>query len=124
MSVQGEYPKGDVVGSLRSATKEQLVYVVVELVRRAGSTARTSITGPEQAYQALGGLGLLKQERLVGLYLDAQNGLLSMETISSGSLNTTRSHPREIFYPAIINLSLSVILAHNHPSGCLGITIK
>ena len=49
---------------------------------------------------------------------DAQNGLLSQETISIGSLNTTRTHPREILYPAVQHLALGFILAHNHPSGC------
>ena len=60
-----------------------------------------------------------RKEHLVGLYLDAQNGLLHRETISIGSLNTTRTHPREILYPAIAHLALGFILAHNHPSGCL-----
>jgi DNA repair protein RadC len=45
--------------------------------------------------------------------------LLHQETISVGSLNTTRSHPREILYPAVLHLALGFILAHNHPSGCL-----
>jgi DNA repair protein RadC len=36
-----------------------------------------------------------------------------------GSLNTTRSHPREILYPAVQHLAAGFILAHNHPSGCL-----
>jgi DNA repair protein RadC len=53
------------------------------------------------------------------LYLDAQNGLIHRETISVGSLNTTRSHPREILYPAIAHLALGFILVHNHPSGSL-----
>ena len=34
-------------------------------------------------------------------------------------MNTTRTHPREILYPAITHLALGFILVHNHPSGCL-----
>ena len=60
-----------------------------------------------------------KKEHLIGLYLDSQNGLIHRETISVGSLNTTRSHPREILYPAIAHLALGFILVHNHPSGSL-----
>ena len=60
-----------------------------------------------------------KKEHLLGLYLDAQNGLIHRETISVGSLNTTRTHPREILYPAIAHLALGFILVHNHPSGSL-----
>jgi DNA repair protein RadC len=28
-------------------------------------------------------------------------------------------HPREVFEPAVRNLAAGIILAHNHPSGCL-----
>ena len=70
-------------------------------------------------FQRLRHLCRAKKEHLVGLYLDSQNGLLHEETVSIGSLNTTRTHPREILYPAIVHLALGFILAHNHPSGCL-----
>ena len=95
---------------------------VFELGRRAyGRTddERPSIAGPRQAYRQLTYLGRAKKEHLVGLYLDSQNGLLCKETISIGSLNTTRTHPREILFPAVVHLALGFILAHNHPSGCL-----
>jgi DNA repair protein RadC len=95
---------------------------VFELGRRAYGHVgdeRPSISGPRQAYRELARLGRAKKEHLVGLYLDAQNGLLCKETISIGSLNTTRTHPREILFPAVVHLALGFILAHNHPSGCL-----
>lgn len=95
---------------------------VFELGRRAygrDDDERPTISGPRQAYRQLAQLGRAKKENLVGLYLDAQNGLLCKETISIGSLNTTRTHPREILFPAVVHLALGFILAHNHPSGCL-----
>jgi DNA repair protein RadC len=94
---------------------------VFELGRRAygrDDGERARISGPRQAYRQVKHLGRAKKEHLVGLYLDAQNGLLCKETISIGSLNTTRTHPREILYPAVVQLALGFILAHNHPSGC------
>ena len=75
-----------------------------------GLPARPRLTRPKEVF---------KQEHLLGLYLDAQNGLTHMETVSIGSLNTTRTHPREILYPAILHLAFGFILAHNHPSGSL-----
>jgi DNA repair protein RadC len=96
---------------------------VFELGRRAygreDNEARAQINGPRQAFKLLEHLTRAKKEYLVGLYLDAQNGLLVRETISIGTLNTTRTHPREILYPAISHLALGFLLAHNHPSGCL-----
>jgi DNA repair protein RadC len=95
----------------------------IEIGRRAcgrdGAGERPRLSRPAQVYRHIRGLGRRRKEHLVGLYLDSQNGLLHRETISIGSLNTTRTHPREILYPAITNLALGFILAHNHPSGCL-----
>jgi DNA repair protein RadC len=85
--------------------------------RRVASPPR--ISGPREAWRRVRHLGALKKEHLVGLYLDSQNGLAHQETISIGSLNTTRTHPREILFPAVEHLALGFILAHNHPSGCL-----
>ena len=94
---------------------------VFELGRRAHAQDADPprISGPRQAWLELRHLARAKKEHLVGLYLDAQNGLLATETISIGTLNTTRTHPREVLFPAIVHLALGFILAHNHPSGCL-----
>ncbi|MBZ5639218.1 MAG: DNA repair protein RadC [Acidobacteriia bacterium] len=80
---------------------------------------RPKLHRPSDAYAQVLELRHARKEHLVGLYLDAQNGLLHRETLSIGSLNTTRTHPREILYPAVLHLALGFILAHNHPSGCL-----
>jgi DNA repair protein RadC len=92
-----------------------------ELGRRAAGDEeeRPRLNGPRQAFRQVRHLCRARKEHLVGLYLDSQNGLVHRETISVGSLNTTRSHPREILYPAVQHLALGFILAHNHPSGCL-----
>jgi len=96
---------------------------VFELGRRVYCTSaeasRPRLTRPGEAFKEVRNLGVLKKEHLVGLYLDAQNGLIHVETVSVGSLNTTRTHPREILYPAIVHLAMGFILAHNHPSGGL-----
>jgi DNA repair protein RadC len=80
---------------------------------------RARVTRPREVWQLTRELAHAKKEHLIGLYLDAQNGLIHRETISVGSLNTTRTHPREILYPAIAHLALGFILVHNHPSGSL-----
>ncbi len=95
---------------------------VFELGRRAAGLSdreRPRITRPRDAWRLTRELAHARKEHLVGLYLDAQNGLIQKETISVGSLNTTRTHPREILYPAIEHLALGFILVHNHPSGSL-----
>lgn len=80
---------------------------------------RPALSSPREAYSQVRDLRRARKEHLVALYLDAQNHLILRETISIGSLNTTRTHPREILQPAIACSALGFILAHNHPSGSL-----
>ena len=77
------------------------------------------ISSPREAFAQVRDLARAKREHLVGLYLDAQNCLIVRETLSIGTLNTTRTHPREVLQPAIVHHALGFILAHNHPSGNL-----
>jgi DNA repair protein RadC len=95
---------------------------VFELGRRAWAPKKEEevvVSGPKEAYRQVKDLARARKEHLVALYLDAQNHLIARETVSVGSLNTTRTHPREIFQPAIVLAAMGVILAHNHPSGSL-----
>ena len=93
-----------------------------ELARRVEKSAAREaprISAPKDVHAQTKDLCGAKKEHLIGLYLDSQNHLLARETISIGSLNTTRTHPREILHPAITHLALGFILVHNHPSGTL-----
>lgn len=104
------------VGQARAAR----LLAAVEMGRRMAAGARhdsVPVTTPALAWQLLGDLGRQRQEQLVGLYLDGGNRLLARETLSLGTLNTTRTHPREILEPALRHLALGFILAHNHPGG-------
>jgi DNA repair protein RadC len=95
---------------------------VFELGRRAFAPRKEdeiTVAGPREAHRHVKEIARARKEHLVALYLDAQNHLLAKETISVGGLNTTRTHPREIFQPAIACSAMGVILAHNHPSGSL-----
>ena len=62
-------------------------------------------------------LRFLKHERFLAVHLNTKNKVLSIETISIGTLDSSLVHPRELFKTAIKNSSAALILAHNHPSG-------
>lgn len=57
------------------------------------------------------------REQFVVLLLDTQNGVRGIHTVTVGTLDASLVHPREVFKPAILASSASIILAHNHPSG-------
>jgi len=92
-----------------------------ELGRRllAPAAEEPRVSSPAEAYALVRDLKRARKEHLVSLYLDSQNRLICRETVSIGSLNTTRTHPREVLQPAIVNSALAFILVHNHPSGSL-----
>jgi len=49
--------------------------------------------------------------------LYTKNRLIKIQTISSGILDASLVHAREVFFHAIQELASSIILVHNHPSG-------
>ncbi|MDR2463638.1 MAG: DNA repair protein RadC [Verrucomicrobiales bacterium] len=72
----------------------------------------------EDVLQLLGEeLRQLPCETMRILTLTAKLRLIAMEQISSGILNETTVHPREIFRAAIAHNAAYFILVHNHPSG-------
>ncbi len=102
-----------------SAVRLACVLEVARRLKGLDRQDRPRLTKPKEVFAEVKDITRLKKEHLVGLYLDAQNALLHRETLSVGSLNTTRTHPREILFPAIEHLALGFILVHNHPSGGL-----
>ena len=51
------------------------------------------------------------------LYLDAQHRAIAFETPFAGTITQTAVYPREIVRAALAHGAVSVVLAHNHPSG-------
>ncbi len=51
------------------------------------------------------------------IMLNTRNKVINIADISTGTLNASLVHPREVFIEAIKHHSCAVILVHNHPSG-------
>ncbi len=58
-----------------------------------------------------------KRELFAILMIDVRGYAIHNEIISIGTLSNALVHPREVFYPAIRHKAMSIVLAHNHPSG-------
>ena len=73
---------------------------------------------PEFIHQLLGAeMRTLERESLRVILLDTKLQFMRTEEISSGSLNESIAHPREIFRPAFLYAAFAIIVVHNHPSG-------
>lgn len=104
-----------------SEARAEQVLAALEIGRRSLSTPaaeKATITCPEDAYTAVRArLAPADREMFVVLLLNSKNGLIRIEPVSVGTVNSSIVHPREVFNGAIKALASAVILAHNHPSG-------
>lgn len=72
---------------------------------------------PEYIGRLLASLKYEDQEHLVCVTLDSANHVINKHILTTGLVNQTPVHPREAFREAIKDNAVSVIFAHNHPSG-------
>lgn len=56
-------------------------------------------------------------ERFVCIALDAKNRIIGTKVISIGSVSATVVDAKQIFSFAILSNAVSIVVAHNHPSG-------
>jgi len=68
-------------------------------------------------YRLFKGLASMPVETFLVLHLDGKNRMVGMTTCSIGSMTSSLVHPRDVFRPAIANMTAGLIFIHNHPSG-------
>ncbi len=56
-------------------------------------------------------------ERLGVMLLDQKHRLMRTIVVSTGTLDATLAHPRDVFRVAVAAAAASVVVFHNHPSG-------
>lgn len=102
--------------------KAQILKAAFELARRMAVKTEGDlpvIRKPEDAAGVLRETARpLDREVFWILVLNAKNRLkVNPVQITSGLLDSSLVHPREVFKPAVGNGAAAIILAHNHPSG-------
>jgi len=105
------------VGGARAAQ----VLAAVELGRRTlvrTPADRPQLNTPRQlASYLLPQHGSRPVEQFGIVLLDTKHRLLQIKLVSTGSLDSTVAHPREVFREAIACRAAAIVLFHNHPSG-------
>lgn len=105
------------VGAARAAQ----VLAAVELGRRTlmrTHADRPRLNTPRQlASHLLPQHGSRPVEQFGIVLLDTKHRLIQIRLVSSGSLDSTVAHPREVFRDAIAGRAAAIVLFHNHPSG-------
>jgi len=57
------------------------------------------------------------RENFIVMCLDTKHKINSLTLTSTGTLNASLIHPREVFKTAILSNAAAILLCHNHPSG-------
>jgi len=79
---------------------------------------RVRIKCPEDIAQLfLERLRYEKKEHFKCLLINSRGEILEEHEVSVGDINSSVSHPREVFSPAVKRSAGSVAFVHNHPSG-------
>jgi DNA repair protein RadC len=77
----------------------------------------TRYSSPIQIFETFGFMRHETKEYFLALHLDGKNRVLCIDMVSTGSLNQSIVHPRELFKTALLSSAAAVILIHNHPTG-------
>jgi DNA repair protein RadC len=105
------------VGTARAAQ----ILAAVELGRRTlvrGGAERPRLTTPRQlASYLLPQYGAAAVEQFGIVMLDTKHRMIRVKVVSTGSLDATVVHPREVFREAASAAAAAIVLFHNHPSG-------
>lgn len=100
--------------------KTSKLAVIGELAKRLNTINRKTktIKGPSDIYNLLK-LEITdnETESLYLFSLNTRSNLIAKDVVSTGTVNETIIHPREIIKIALRRNAVSVIIAHNHPSG-------
>lgn len=99
--------------------KAAVLKAALEAGKRATTPRISSVTvrGSADMARLIGPrMRILDREHFAAVLLNTKNKIISIDTISIGTLNSSLVHPREVFKNAIKKNAFGIILIHNHPS--------
>lgn len=107
-------------GMGRTMTHAHKTYrrVALSLVREPCAEYCAALTTPELAARcAAAVIPDAPQEEFWAFYVDAKRRLIAAHMVGRGTLDACLVSPRDVFGPALLCGSASVVVAHRHPSG-------
>lgn len=94
--------------------------VRIKIIAGMGLMSEEAVNTPEAAVKILAKeIADYDREVLAAVNLDVSCRPINYTVISTGTINSSLIHPREIIKSAILSNAASIILMHNHPSGSL-----
>lgn len=114
----------DIYSSLKAVGIDESIALslvaTLELSRRRTSQRGKSLTTPNDIFNLIRHYAYDNyQEKLVVIAFNGAQEVIFNKVVTQGLLDRTVVHPREVFAEAIKRRACAIIIAHNHPSGCL-----
>ena len=75
------------------------------------------VTSSQEVFERFRFLKNESKEHFITIHLDGKNKIICVDVVSSGSLNASIVHPREVFKSCLLSSAAAVVMLHNHPSG-------
>lgn len=112
------------IGEVRNLTgmgdaKACAIVSALELGRRLFGPRGKRITMPGEIYPLIVHLADRKQEHFLVLSLNGAHEVVGLRSVTSGLVNRTMIHPREVYADPLTDRACAIVVAHNHPSGNL-----
>lgn len=92
----------------------------IHVVQTADASPSVTLSGPEMALPIIAALYAdleANKEHFLALALNTRSRVIGWSHVSTGSINASIVHPRELFSAMLRMDAVAVILVHNHPSG-------
>jgi DNA repair protein RadC len=87
------------------------------VLQRTHDCPKVKIGRPSDIIELLKEMKNYDRERGIIVMLDTKNFVIGIENISTGTINSSLIHPREVLKGCILANATNTIFAHNHPSG-------
>jgi DNA repair protein RadC len=95
------------------------ITAALEFARRRIRPEGIRITFPTDALPLVRHFAHRRQEHFIALSLNGAHEVMAVRVVTIGLVDKTHVHPREVFADPINDRASAIIVAHNHPSGCL-----
>jgi DNA repair protein RadC len=98
-------------------SKACTILAMLEFGRRRWGPFGAKISTPGDVFTLVRHYADRRQERFISVSLNGAHEVLAVRVITTGLVNRTLIHPREVFSDVIADRSCGVCVCHNHPSG-------
>ena len=114
-------PTLDDLTRIKGVSKELAsgILIALEFGRRKGEKPAMAITSPGDIYKETYHFTHEAQEHFIVMALNGAHEIIFTKSITTGIVNMSLAHPREVFADAIKKRATAIVVVHNHPSGML-----